>query len=244
MNIERRDVAPAIERRVVLLPDDLRAEARAEGDATPARRRIVGHAAVFDSMTTLYEGEMLVCREVVRKGAFANVIKERQDVCALFNHDSSFILGRTTSGTLTLSEDATGLLTDTNPPDTQLVRDLVLAPIDRRDVSQMSFAFTVRRAPQMTTTTTADGVTVCDYGGERVTCYMDGNRHVEERELLDLDLFDISPVTYPAYKDTDVALRERGERREAEIRGRVLADRQRSRRGRLERMRQRLALAR
>src|SRR4051812_35078094 len=112
---EQRDNSPmALERRVLALADDL--EVRAEGEAR--RQRIIGHAAVFDRWTTLYEGESLVWREIVRPGAFREAITVRQDVAALFNHDSNYVLGRTTSGTLTLTEDATGLLTDTDPPDT------------------------------------------------------------------------------------------------------------------------------
>jgi len=239
---ERRDADPAgIERRVIALPDDLRAEARAEGE--PARR-IIGHAAAFDRWTTLYEGDSLVWREVVRPGAFRRAIAERQDVRALFNHDSNYVLGRTASGTLQLSEDAVGLLSDTDPPDTQTIRDLVLAPIARRDITQMSFAFTVRRGPEVTTT--RDGVTVLENGGERITRRFDGPRMYEDRELLDVDLFDVSPVTYPAYENTDVALRERGALRDAEIRERVLADRnvRKSSRQRLMHMGLRLADAR
>jgi HK97 family phage prohead protease len=238
MTPERREADPAgIERRVLAIADDL--EVRAEGET---KHHIVGHAAVFDRWTTLYEGESLVWREVVRPGAFREAITARQDVAALFNHDSNYVLGRTTSGTLILTEDATGLLTDTDPPDSPTIRDLVLTPIARRDITQMSFSFTVRRAVEVTTTS-KEGVTVIENGGERVTRWFEGNQQHEDRELLSLDLFDISPVTYPAYKDTDVTLRERGAAREEEIRGLVLAGQVRGKKVRLERMRMRLRLA-
>jgi HK97 family phage prohead protease len=237
---EQRDNSPmALERRVLALADDL--EVRAEGD-TP-KKRIIGHAAVFDRWTTLYEGESLVWREIVRPGAFREAITARQDVAALFNHDSNYVLGRTTSGTLTLKEDPTGLLTDIDPPDTQTIRDLVLSPIARRDITQMSFAFQVRRDVE-TTTVGKEGVTVMDNGGERITRWFEGNQQHEDRELLSVDLFDISPVTYPAYKDTDVALRQRGAMYESEIRQSVLAGVQKLRKSwRLARMRMRLQLA-
>jgi HK97 family phage prohead protease len=182
----------------------LRIERRGEGDA--AKQRIVGHAAVFEQWTTLYEGRYWVFKEVIRRGAFANAIKEKQDVRSLFNHDPNFVLGRTTSGTLLLSEDKDGLLSDTEPSDSQTVRDLVLTPIARGDVTGMSFAFMVRRAEKQTTTED-DDKTIIDCGGERLTITRDGERYIEERELLDLDLYDVSPVTYPAYEQTDVALR-------------------------------------
>jgi HK97 family phage prohead protease len=212
---------PPGERRVS--PATLRVERRAEGDgdgpgAPPAR--IVGHASVFDQWTTLYEGRYWTWREVVRPGAFANAIKEGQDVRCLFNHDSNFILGRTRSGTCRISEDARGLLSDTTPPDTQTVRDLVLTPIERGDVDGMSFAFSVRKADAVTKTEDKDGTVRIDSGGERVTLRYEGERLVEEREVLDADLYDVSPVVYPAYSGTDVALRALGpdvERRAREM---------------------------
>jgi uncharacterized protein len=236
--MERRDSAPGVERRVLVYQGG-DPELRVEGEAN---RHIIGHAAVFDRWTTLYEGESLVWREVVRPGAFREAITARQDVAALFNHDANYVLGRTTSGTLTLIEDATGLSTDIDPPDSPTIRDLVLTPIARRDITQMSFSFLARRGVE-TTTTSKDGVTVMDNGGERITRRYEGNRLYEDRELLSVDLFDVSPVTYPAYKDTDVALRQRGVAKEAEVRQRVLADDRRRKAGRLERMRMRLRLA-
>ena len=226
------------ERRIVSRTGDLRAETRAEGDA---KQRIVGHAAVFDEWTTLYEGDNFVWREVIRPGAFRDAIKEKQDVRSLWNHDANWVLGRTTAGTLTLSEDETGLLSDTDPPDTQFARDLMFL-IARGDVSQMSFAFTVRRGDE-TKTTEKDGVVVSEDGGERVTIRRDGNRIIEERELLGLNLFDVSPVTYPAYEQTDVGLRKAGERRESEIREYVLAGKEKRKPNHLVLMLMRLRLA-
>lgn len=215
--MERRDSqVPGVERRVIVTPS-LRLERR-DGEAD--KPRMVGHAAVFNSWTTLYEGRYFVWREKVNPGAFKRAIAEKQDVRSVFNHDPNWVLGRTASGTLALSEDKTGLLTDTDPPTTQLIRDLVLAPIDRGDVSQMSFAFLVKRNASPVVTT-IDGVTVVDRGGERITIRMEDDVEIEERELIDLDLFDVSPVTYPAYDDTDVGLRTRGLGREAEVRDRI-----------------------
>jgi HK97 family phage prohead protease len=238
MNIERRDAeASGIERRVISLDGDLKVETRDGGQA----RRIVGHAAVFDRWTTLYESPVFVWKEVVRPGAFRAVIAERSDVRALWNHDARYILGRTASGTLRLSEDALGLLSDIDPPDTQTVRDLVLTPIARGDVSQMSFAFAVRRSAE-TKRVDEDGISVVDYGGERVTTRREGSRVVEERELFGVNLFDVSPVTYPAYEATDVSLRERGALRDSEIRAHVLAAQRERSAGRLRGMCMRLRL--
>lgn len=187
-----------------------RVERREKPDGSPDDPHIVGHAAVFDEWTTLYEGRYWTWREVIRPGAFANAVKERQDVRALFNHDSNFILGRTKSHTLVCSEDARGLMTDCRVPGTRTILDLVVAPMERGDLDGMSFAFCVRKGDTVTRTETEDGTVVIENGGERITIRYEGERCVEERELLDLDLSDVSPVTFPQYEGTDVALRAHG----------------------------------
>ncbi len=161
------------------------AAAEAGGDALPI---ISGHAAVFDQWATLYSGTYWTWREIVRPGAFKNALAERQDVRALVNHDVNQVLGRTASGTCRLREDAVGLFCEIDPPDTQTARDL-LELISRGDISGMSIGFRVRP------------------GGDRVTTTETDAMVLEEREILDVDLFDVSPVTYPAYPQTDVAVR-------------------------------------
>jgi len=149
-------------------------------------RTLVGHAAVFDSLSQDLGG----FREQIRSGAFSQTLNEGQDVRALFNHDSGQVLGRTTNRTLRLSEDNVGLRIEVDPPDTQTARD-VMTSIDRGDISQMSFAFRVRA----------------------------GGQEFEERDnevirtLTDVELFEVSPVTFPAYPDTSIALRELREAR-------------------------------
>jgi len=150
------------------------AEIRTDGDG----ERIVGYAAVFNALSE----EMFGFREIIRRGAFKKTIQE-SDVRALFNHDPNFVLGRNKSGTLTLSEDDKGLRIEIDPPTTQIVRDLVMEPMRRGDIDQMSFGF---RAVK-------DGWT--KENGKDV------------RELLEVQLFDISPVTFPAYPQTEVSVR-------------------------------------
>jgi HK97 family phage prohead protease len=149
-------------------------------DGKPALIR--GHAAVFNTLSEDLGG----FREQIAPGAFAEAIG-KDDVRALFNHDPNFILGRTVSRTLRLREDARGLAIEIDAPDTQTVRDLVLAPIERGDVSQMSFGFSIRPGGQ-------------DWAKD------DEGRVI--RTLKRVRLFDVSPVTFPAYPATDVALRE------------------------------------
>lgn len=178
-----------------------------EGVEVPILR---GHAAVFDEWTTLYQSRYWVWREVVRPGAFAAAISERQDVRGLFNHDPNFILARTVSDTLRLREDARGLLAEYELLDSPTIRDLVIGPIQRGDVSGQSFAFLPRNEGEETYTRKEDGSVVYELPGERVTYRMNGDQLIEERELLSANLYDVSPVVYPAYAGTDLALRGAG----------------------------------
>ncbi|MGD9879016.1 MAG: HK97 family phage prohead protease [Hyphomicrobiaceae bacterium] len=171
--------------------DVLKIEARAEG-----KRTLVGHAAVFNQLSEDLGG----FREQITPGAFIEAI-EKDDVRALFNHDPNFVLGRNRSKTLELTEDARGLAIEIDLPDTPTIRDLVVAPIERGDVSQMSFAFSVRPGGQ-------------DWAKD------DEGRVI--RTLKKLRLFDVSPVTYPAYPQTDVAARALEEWRKSAGRSGVL----------------------
>lgn len=138
---------------------------------------IRGYAALYDVETDL--GEF---REVIRPGAFKAAI-ERDDVRALFNHDASYVLGRSTARTLFLDEDNKGLPVTIVPPDTTWARDLITS-MQRGDVNQMSFAFSV------------DAQT-----------WNNESRDKPLRELRDVTLYDVSVVTYPAYPETSAQAR-------------------------------------
>ena len=142
--------------------------------------RIVGHAAVFDKKSEDLGG----WREIVKPGAFSKTLKEGADVRALWNHDTNHVLGRTKSGTLHLEEDKRGLSVEIDPPEATWVADLMRS-IERGDVDQMSFGF---RAVK--------------------TTWDDTNPKEPIRELNEVKLFDVSPVTYPAYPQTSVSVRE------------------------------------
>lgn len=143
---------------------------------------IRGHAAVFDQLSDDLGG----FRERILPGAFAEAIVQ-DDVRGLFNHDVNFVLGRNRAGTLRLAEDQKGLAFEIDAPATPTIRDLVLEPMRRGDVTQMSFKFQVRMDGQ-DWAVDEDGVTI--------------------RTLKKLRLFDISPVVFPAYPQTDAAVRE------------------------------------
>ena len=151
-------------------------------DAAPI---IEGYAALFDVPSLPLEAdEGMSFVETIRKGAFSRAISEKQDVRCLFNHESDWVLARTTSGTLTLREDERGLWFTATLPSSTRATD-VYASIQRGDVSQCSFAFQVKSDTWRT---------------------QDGNFY---REVVDVDLFDVGPVTFPAYTATSVQTRVR-----------------------------------
>lgn len=167
---------------------EARIELRQAGEGDDGPGTLAGHAALFDSLSLDLGG----FREKISPGAFAESLEDGDDVRALFNHDPNIVLGRNVSGTLRLEEDDKGLAYEIDLPDTQAARDLAIS-VERGDVSQNSFGF--------------------------MTLEDDWERDKEgnvTRTLEKVALFDISPVTYPAYPDTDLALRSLDAFRQAE----------------------------
>lgn len=175
------------------------AEFRAEVSGDTLR----GHAAVFGQVA-----ELAGSLEGIAPTAFDQALKRGDDVRALINHDPSKLLGRTASGTLRLSTDATGLGFEVDLPDTRDAQDLRVL-VGRGDITGASFGFRI---------------------GESEWQKVEGRSvrmHTNVAQLLD-----VSPVTYPAYRGTDIALRafsclpaavsRRGQL--AAIRGRVLME--------------------
>jgi len=147
-----------------------------EGD-TPV---IEGYAAVFNK----WGSEAYGFREKIAPGAFKKTIKGG-DVRALFNHDPNHVLGRQSNGTLTLKEDDRGLSmhTDINADDPDAMS--VYAKVRRGDVNGQSFGFVVR---------------------EEEWKYFDDDTKLPERIIREVDLFDVGPVTFPFYEQTDVTV--------------------------------------
>lgn len=142
---------------------------------------LIGHAAMFNSPTTI----MGMFREQIAPRAFKKSIKEN-DIRALFNHDTNIVLGRNKAGTLRLVEDLSGLAYEIDLPDTQAARDLWTS-IDRGDITQSSFAFeTIKESREAPDPDTTDLPLIT----------------VREARL-----YDVSPVVFPAYEDTDVSAR-------------------------------------
>mgnify|MGYP003339632113 CR=1 FL=1 len=147
-------------------------------DTEDGSLRIGGYAATFNS-----EATGLSFREVIAPGAFTRTLQSGNPVFLLVNHDmESLPLASTQSGTLQLAEDGVGLRMEAElDPANPRAQELASA-LRRGDVNKMSFAFTV--AP--------DGQT----------------REEGLRTLTDLDLYEVSVVTLPAYDSTTVGMRQ------------------------------------
>ena len=139
---------------------------------------ITGYPAKFNKLSQRMWG----MREQILPGAFRRTLAEGADVRGLLNHNPDMVLGRNTAGTMRLSETGVGLRMEIDAPDTQVARDLMTS-IDRGDITQGSFRFK----------------TITD------------NWHMQDgetiRDLIDVDLMDVSVVTFPAYLDTDIGVR-------------------------------------
>jgi HK97 family phage prohead protease len=158
---------------------EMRGEKTADG-----KQYLTGYAATYNTLSE----QMLFFRERIMPGAFSRALREKQDVRHLINHEASLVLSRTRSGTLELTEDSKGLRFRTLLPDTSYARDLA-ASVDRGDIDQCSFCFSEVRTVWIDEPDP-------DHPGQQRTI----------RELHDVDLYDISTVTYPAYENTTTAL--------------------------------------
>lgn len=156
-------------------------EIRSSGTLTGKGKTLSGYAAVFNSEANL--GDFT---EVIKHGAFAKSLATGSNIRALSNHDANALVGTTRGGTLELREDAKGLAFKLALPDTSHGRDLAIL-VERGDVSGCSFGFRV--AP----------------GGDR----WEQRNGQMLRELLEVDLIEVTLTADPAYQDTTVAMRSK-----------------------------------
>jgi uncharacterized protein len=141
-------------------------------------RSISGYAAVFNSLSEDLGG----FKEQLKQGCFSQSLRDNPDVLCLYGHDTNQILGRVSSGTLTVAEDDKGLKFTCLLPATSTARDLI-ALMERGDISQMSFGF---------------------------SCVQDDWSEVNGqtiRTVIEAMLFEVSVVSMPAYSQTVVNLR-------------------------------------
>lgn len=135
---------------------------------------IAGYAARFEKLSV----DMWGMKEKIRAGAFANSLKN--NVKALWNHNSDIVLGSTKSGSLRLEEDDKGLRFELDLPDSSWGRDAAES-IKRKDVDGVSFGFRVKKDE-----------------------WDETNPKQIIRTLIDVDLIEISPTPFPAYPSTSV----------------------------------------
>lgn len=139
-----------------------------------------GYFIKFDEETELWPGYF----EVIKREGVEKAIKDA-DIRALFNHDHSLVLGRTGNDTVRLGVDDVGLFGDIiiNKDDPQAVG--AYARVQRGDVIGCSFGF---YPIKINTEERDDG------------SYLD--------TILELEIFEVSPCTFPAYPQTEIAARQ------------------------------------
>lgn len=164
---------------------EIRAQTNPDGTIT-----FEGYAAVFDSESCDMGGFV----EIIAPNAFNRCLSTGgADIRCLQNHDSNRVLGRTTAGTLRLRADAKGLAFECKAQPTTYARDLGLN-VAAKEVSGCSFRFYM---PE---------------GGDTWVSTPDGRLI---RTLTDVEIDEISLVTFPAYKATELSVRSAERRDEA-----------------------------
>lgn len=149
------------------------------GETSP---KITGYAAKFSPARS---GDLGGFYEELAPGCFDKSLNDSTSECVgLFNHDANQILGRKSAGTLRLSVDSEGLKYEIDPPDTQVARDLMVS-MRRKDVKSSSFGF---------------------------FCVKDSYKEDKKtgqliRTIHEAELFDVSPVVFPAYEDSSSQVR-------------------------------------
>ena len=144
------------------------------------QKYIEGYFAVFGGVYELWPG----ATESVDPHAFDDTLGG--DIRALINHDTTLVLGRTKAGTLELKVDSRGLWgrIRVNQADGDALN--LYSRIERGDVDQCSFGFEILE--------------------EETEWRDDGSVHWTIKRV---KLYEISPVTFPAYEDTSVSARRR-----------------------------------
>lgn len=141
-----------------------------------------GYAAVFSKKSKAMKAKNGKFAEMIMPGAFTRTIS-KPDIVALWNHNTDYPLGRTGAETLILREDEYGLNTTIILPDTNIGRD-AYQNVKNKLITKMSFGFNVIR--------------------ENWTKDENG---VPLRQILEVDLFEVSPTTFPAYEATAIGVR-------------------------------------
>jgi len=157
-------------------------------------RRLVGHGAVYDKWSVDLGG----FTELFEQGTFGESLK-RDDIRSLRDHNGSYILGRSKAGTLTLEEDKKGVRFEVLLPDTSYANDLVVS-VERRDITGCSIMFKSEVEQWLVDSKEVEFI-------DALMAMWDEKKHKVQRRVSHGQLFDIGPVTFPAYPQTDVKTR-------------------------------------
>lgn len=168
---------------------DAGVQVRADGDAAGAR--FSGYASVFNSRTAIGNPLRWGFYEEIAPGAFTKTLAEG-DARMLIDHDSYYVVSRSSAGTLALAEDARGLAVDSAlDPELSYVRDLT-ANLRNGNVSGMSFGFYVIKD---------------EWNQEDVEIEGADPVQVDVRVIREVRLIEVSAVTFPAYPDTEAEVK-------------------------------------
>ena len=141
-------------------------------------QKLVGYAVKWNSPS-----QVLYCDfvESFAPKAFSDSLASGEDVRALFEHDYTKLLGRTSAGTLKLEEDSTGLRFELTPPDTTIGKDLLVSG----DITGMSFGFRAIKE---------------EWNFDVEPC---------QRTVTKADLFEVTVTSVPAYPESSVEIAKR-----------------------------------
>ena len=151
------------------------------------KQRAEGVAILYEEPTVLYEDSSTRYEEIIAQGAATKSLGE-DDVRAVWNHNYDIVLGRKSAGTLTLEEAEDGVHVDIDFPDSEEGRGKFIS-VQRGDVNQMSFGFDILK--------------------ESVTEDSTGEKRVIRSRVEEIKLWEVSPVTFPAYENTKLNARDR-----------------------------------
>lgn len=146
------------------------------------KRYLDGYYSVFNQPYEVFPGWI----EEIAPGAFSRTLRENKDVKVLWNHDSNIVLGSTENRTATLYEDERGLYGPVEINEEDQDAKNAYARVNRGDVRGCSFGFDIRAMEES-----------WDDDGTYRT------------RLTDVELYEVSPCTFPAYAQTNISARNK-----------------------------------
>jgi hypothetical protein len=192
--MKEKKTMPKREQRFIPVKNvEIRTSESGEGDSVVEQRYVSGTGIVYGEEVEIWSGYM----EQVRAGAFDDTFAAGDEIKSYFNHNQDYVLATTRSNPpLKLSETKAGLVFEAPIPPTSYGEDLAVN-LERGNVAGASFSFSVVK----------DVVTIDE-------------KDVYHREIVKAILYEVGPVTNPAYPTTEVGVRDK-EQSFAEIRSRI-----------------------